>query len=177
MSSVATSPATPTGKGEAGEWYAIQSKPREERRALEHLENQGYRVFYPMWETKKRRRGKTVVVKEALFPNYLFVYLRAGVDNWQPIRSTRGVLRMVAFGNKPAPVPYNVIAAIEHRLQQHEPTDALVEGDAVLVQTADSAEMEAIFSRYDGEERVIVLLTLLQRVREVRAPVGQVKKR
>lgn len=174
---VAQQPAAPTGTGCAGEWYAVQSKPREEQRALENLENQGYTVFYPTWKVAKLRGGKEVPTTEALFPGYLFVHLQAGVDNWHPIRSTRGVLRMVAFGRKPTPVPSNVVAAIQQRLQQMGCKKALTKGDKVSIASKTGTEIDAIFSRYDGEERVIVLLTMMQRVREVRVPVAQVKKR
>lgn len=175
---VAQQPAAPTGTGCAGEWYAVQSKPREEQRALENLENQGYTVFYPTWQVAKLRGGKEVPTTEALFPGYLFVHLQAGVDNWHPIRSTRGVLRMVAFGRKPTPVPSNVVAAIQQRLQQPAPSSALAKGDKVSVAAAFAGtELDAVFSHYDGDARVIVLLTMMQRVREVRVPVAQVKKR
>jgi len=179
MEGVAKAPAAPVSETEAGEWYAVQTKPREEQKAVEHLENQGYYVFFPMWEVKKLQRGKEVTKQEPLFPNYLFVYLRAGVDNWGPIRSTRGVQRMVAFGSRPMPVPTNIIENIAARLQQHEPDKPLSAGDRVVVATSNEAgtELEAIFSRYDGEERVIVLMTLLQQVREVKVPMSQVAKK
>ncbi|WP_332455243.1 transcription termination/antitermination NusG family protein, partial [Pseudomonas fragi] len=34
---------------------------------------------------------------ESLFPGYLFIHMPPGA-NWAPLRSTRGVARVVAFG-------------------------------------------------------------------------------
>ena len=57
---------------------------------MEHLERQGYCVFHPRLHVEQLRRGRPVVVEQALFPDYLFIRLQAGVDNFGPVRSTRG---------------------------------------------------------------------------------------
>lgn len=178
MSPFAQHPASPAPSGEAGEWYLIQTKPRQEAKAHEHLLNQGYEVFFPQLHVAKLAKGQETKRQEPLFPNYLFVYLRAGVDNWSPIRSTRGVLRMVVFGGRPRPVAASIINTIQTRLQNKQEIKALTKGDKLLVNTGGDSEaaLEAVFQRYDGEERVIVLLTLLQRQQEVKVKVSQVRK-
>lgn len=176
MSPMAKHPASPAQAGEAGEWYLIQTRPRQEARAYEHLTNQGFEVFFPKFLVARLSKGQETQRQEPLFPNYLFVYLRAGVDNWSPIRSTRGVLRMVTFGGRPRPVAATIIEAIQDRLQDMQTTNALSQGDKLLVSTSDDpkAALEAVFQRYDGEERVIVLLTFLQRQQEVSVKLSQI---
>jgi len=178
MSLTAKCPASPAPEGEKGEWYLIQTRPRQEARAHEHLANQGFEVFYPRLTVARLNKGQESQRQEPLFPNYLFVRLRAGTDNWSPIRSTRGVLRMVTFGGRPRPVAASIIAAIQDRLQSTSVSKALTQGDRLLVNTSDDpkAALDAVFQRYDGEERVIVLLTLLQRQQEVSVPIAQVQK-
>lgn len=174
----AQQPASPAQPGEASEWYLVQTRPRQESRANEHLINQGYEVFYPQLTRVRLSKGQECTREESLFPNYLFVRLRAGVDNWSPIRSTRGVLRMVVFGGCPRPVANDIIEAIQARLQQTPVEKPLTVGDKLLINTGTdaSAALEAVFQRYDGEERVIVLLSLLQREQEVKVDLAQVKK-
>lgn len=178
MSPVAQQPANPAQQGEKGEWYLIQTRPRQEARANEHLANQGYEVFFPQFITVRLYKGQERTREEPLFPNYLFVRLCAGVDNWAPIRSTRGVLRMVTFGGRPRPVADTIVTAIQARLQHMATPHALAAGDPVLINTSDdpAATLEGVFQRYDGEERVIVLLTLLQRQQEVKVSLSQIKK-
>ncbi|RML53195.1 Transcription antitermination protein RfaH, partial [Pseudomonas syringae pv. maculicola] len=48
-------------------------------------------------------------VEEALFPGYLFIHMDQVHDNWYPIRSTRGVSRIVTFGGHPVPVRDHLI--------------------------------------------------------------------
>lgn len=38
-------------------WYIVCTKPREERRASEHLHNQGFEVFLPFTWGRRRRAG------------------------------------------------------------------------------------------------------------------------
>jgi len=70
---------------------------------VEHLARQGYCVFHPRLHVEQLRRGRPVVVEQALFPDYLFIRLQAGVDNFGPVRSTRGVAHLVGFGDVPVP--------------------------------------------------------------------------
>jgi len=93
-------------------WYAIHTKPSQEKTAREHLERQGYEVFLPLIKAKKRLRGKWTNRIEALFPRYLFIRLAMFEDNFAPIRSTRGVHRIVRFGNYPAQVPSDFVRAL-----------------------------------------------------------------
>ena len=72
------------------QWYLVQARPRQAELAVEHLERQGYCVFHPRLHVEQLRRGRPVVVEQALFPDYLFIRLQAGVDNFGPVRSTRG---------------------------------------------------------------------------------------
>lgn len=71
-------------------WYLIKVKPREELRAIENLEPQGFEAYCPTY----LELGRETV----LFPGYVFVRL-CGKDlgRYHKIRSTRGVSRIVAF--------------------------------------------------------------------------------
>ena len=97
------------------QWYLVQARPRQAELAVEHLERQGYCVFHPRLHVEQLRRGRPVVVEQALFPDYLFIRLQAGVDNFGPVRSTRGVAQLVGFGT--VPVPFD--AALVEGLRRH----------------------------------------------------------
>jgi len=148
-------------------WYLIQTKPRQEARAEEHLERQQFECFRPLrplCEPRKSRR----VQEEELFPGYLFIRIDMN-NSWYPIRSTRGVCRIVAFGGTPCPVPEALIEQIRKRTQPSLITPAFRQGETVLVRTGDS-DLQAIFLCDDGEERAVILLNLLQREQRVSLP-------
>ena len=93
-------------------WYLIYTKPRQERCALDNLQWQGYECYFPTMPAEKLRFGKLGVVDQALFPRYLFIRLGQGpaAQSWAPIRSTKGVSRLVSFGTIPAKVDDALIA-------------------------------------------------------------------
>ncbi|PVZ15712.1 MULTISPECIES: transcription termination/antitermination NusG family protein [unclassified Pseudomonas] len=140
------------------QWYLIQTKARQEARAEEHLRRQHLECYRPV---KADAKG----AEQALFPGYLFLRM-APTDSWFPIRSTRGVARVVAFGPAPCAVPEALVEQVRQRLAGQPPLRA---GEPVRVQ-AGSGELQAIFLCNDGDQRAMILLNLLQRQQRVSLP-------
>lgn len=159
-----------TGK----QWYLIQCKPRQDMRALENLERQGYQCLLPTHEVERLQKGKLQQLTEPLFPGYLFIHLDRLDDNWLPIRSTRGVNQIVAFGGRPAPVPETIVSKLQRTDTGVVP--ALIAGDRVALNDPGLQQIEAIFLERNGDERVLLLLTLLQREVVVSVPLARVQK-
>ena len=147
-------------------WYLVQSKPRNEPRALENLLRQGYETYLPLMEVERLQRGKLLKKMEPLFPRYLFLHLEEGNDNWGPIRSTLGVAGMVRFGLAYATVPDPVVEAIRERTQEIRKTLFKV-GDSVQVVGGPLTGLEGVFEIADGEQRSFVLLEFMQKQQRV----------
>ncbi len=160
----------------ATHWYAVQCKPMEDERAEINLERQGFIVFRPKARVRKRSRGRMVTREESLFPRYLFLSLEPGVDNYYPIRSTRGVLGLVRFGLNPTPVPTQVITLIQERTDPVTGCVDLVLKDAfkpnqpVTILDGPFKGYEALFLRRTGEERVMVLLEIMKQPQRLQLP-------
>ncbi|MCT7654860.1 transcriptional activator RfaH [Oceanimonas sp. NS1] len=86
-------------------WYLAHCRPREEERALLHLDNQQIETFCPLIEVKKLIRGKRVLRNEALFPGYLFLRADLEQTSCATLGSTRGIRNLVRFGGTPAWCP------------------------------------------------------------------------
>lgn len=157
----------------AKRWYLLQCKPRQDQRALEHLERQGYRCLQALHSIESLHKGQLRVLDEPLFPGYLFIHLDKVEDNWLPIRSTRGVTRIVAFGGRPTAVPEEVIDRL-NRPQAASIIPALLPGDSVRIDEPGLRQIDAIFLARDGDERVVLLLKLLQRDALVKVPLSRV---
>ncbi|GGC06905.1 transcription antitermination protein RfaH [Marinobacterium zhoushanense] len=157
-------------------WYVVQSKPGQAARACTELENQGYDVFFPQVSVEKIKRGKRVEQIEPLFPGYLFIYLSEVESNWRPIRSTRGVARMVSFGNNPAIVPHNVVEALRSKLRRDkEPVHQLQVDQKVEIAEGPFRGLDAVFLQYDGEQRAFLLLELLGRWQKLSVDLKDIK--
>ncbi|MFH7611721.1 transcription termination/antitermination NusG family protein, partial [Pseudomonas syringae pv. tagetis] len=67
------------------------------------------------------RTGARALAGEPLFAGYLFIRMDQVQDNWYPIRSSRGVSRIVTFGGQPVPVRDHLIEQIRQRLSPPAP--------------------------------------------------------
>lgn len=157
-------------------WYAVQCKSRQEGRAFENLKRQGFACYLPTISVEKLQLGRRTEVREPLFPGYLFINLEAS-DNWQPVRSTRGVIQIVRFDEQPLPLQDEIIEAIRERLGSHcVKVPYLQRGERVRITEGSFANLEAIFVASDGTERVMLLMNILQREQTLIFPVASVRK-
>ena len=161
---------------DSARWYLIQCRPREDERALQNLERQEYQCYAPSHRVERWRQGRRWCVNEPLFPGYLFVHLDRVHDNWQPIRSTRGVHRVVSFNGEPPAVPDQIIEGIRMRLNAAPVTQRFRPGERVRIAEGAFAEIEAIFVASKGEERVILLLDILSQEQRLSFPASSVVK-
>ena len=161
-------------------WYLVHTKPRQERRALENLERQGYPCYLPIFPVQKVRRAKLTTVEESLFPRYLFIKLDIGPQgmDWGPIRSTMGVSRLVRFGLEAAKVDQNIINFLRERetAVRDKPTEHFTSGERLTVIEGPFAGLDAVFQLADGEKRVIVLIEMLARQVKVAVAPGSLRK-
>jgi transcriptional antiterminator RfaH len=161
-------------------WYLVHTKPRQEHCALQNLQNQGYSCYLPMLACEKLQRGKLEVVHTALFPRYLFIELDTQLNgkSWSPIRSTKGVSRLVCFGSEPARIPEELIAALQQHEQQagQQPAQLFTKGQKVHITDGPFQGLEAIYDMADGESRVMVLIELLSKPVRVPLSPAQLKK-
>ena len=147
-------------------WFAVYTKPRQEKIALENLERQGFHCFLPMAINPYQRRSASKLRVEPLFPRYLFLNAVADQQSLGPVRSTRGVATLVRFGLELARLSETVITAIHQRcdpetgLVKLDP-DTVRPGDTVKVFDGPLAGLEGVFKERKGEKRALLLAKLL----------------
>ncbi|AXS82531.1 transcription/translation regulatory transformer protein RfaH [Marinobacter sp. Arc7-DN-1] len=156
-------------------WYALQLKPAQGDRALANLQNQDIACFFPKITVEKIKAGKRSKKLEPLFPGYLFVNLEQTDPMWAKLRSTRGVLRIVGFANKPAAISDEVIQHIKDSLYSVAEQGGIKPGQAVQLNEGPFEGINAIFQAYDGEARAIVLINFMQKQQRVKVPVSALK--
>lgn len=157
-------------------WYAIQHKPGQGERALDNLQYQDVRCFYPKIAVEKIQAGKCSRRLEPLFPGYLFINIDQRDPLWAKLRSTRGVLRLVSFANKPATIDDDVIDHIRHSLDTVTEHGGIKPGDTLQLQNGPFSGLDAVFQAYDGQERAIVLISFMQRMQRVKVSVSALKR-
>lgn len=149
-------------------WYVVHSKPREEKKALENLQKQGFECFLPMIKLEKLIRGRIKSVTEPLFSRYLFIQTQSQNQNFSVIKYTLGVNKLVAFGPLPSKVNDSLIETIRslESLLGRE-----INGSQPLIRSGDDVSMvegplkglRGIFHESSGNKRAFVLIELLHK--------------
>ena len=145
-------------------WYLVASKPKQEFRAVEQLENQGIKAYSPSVKVEKIVRGKAKIITEALFAGYLFVHLSNQSPLWHKVRSTRGVRDWIRFAGEVATIPTNLVEKLV--TVDEEPEHQIVinrfrEGQSVRILSGPFVGLEGVFDKSDGESRAMVLVEFL----------------
>lgn len=160
-------------------WYAIHTLPRGEEKALQHLQQQGYKAFLPRFHKTRRHARKMEVVIAPLFPRYMFVNLDLTCDHWLPISSTRGVAYVVRQKGCPIAIPEGVIEALMSRadIQEVVPLSSLElfnAGSTLEIVEGAFAGQTGIFEKMNDNERVQLLLNVLGREVKIAVSVHSV---
>ena len=163
-------------------WFLVYTKAREEVRAKENLENQGFETFLPMVAYEKMNQSKSISF-ETMFPRYLFIKVNVERDNWTQIKSTRGVSHLVVFGHKFAEVPRQVVAFIKTRVDDNDFVKQKVtrqefqKGDKLIVEKGVFKDKEATFLSRKSKERVRILLKFVNHLITAEIPASDVGKK
>jgi len=161
-------------------WYAAYTQLHGEAKAVDHLQRQGYALYLPRYRRLVRHARKRVLVVRPLFPRYLFVGLDRLTQRWRPIRSTVGVVGLVASGDEPVPVAPEIIETLRRR--EHDgafdllsPAQRLRVGDAVRVTEGPFEDLIGRLLSVADHERVFILLDLLGRSVRAEVPAAAVE--
>ena len=165
-------------------WYVIHTKPRQEFRAQENLQNQGFEVYLPTISKEVIRSKSLEARPEPLFARYLFIQLDQLHSNWYPIRSTRGVHQMLRFGmnTDPVKVPNELLELIKEQAKSFgQTTQKIFElNEQVMIQEGPmkglSGSFQEIQQQASGEIRAMVLIDLLGKLQKIQVPVATLSK-
>jgi transcriptional antiterminator RfaH len=150
-------------------WFLVFTKPAAEAAAQRNLQRQGYKVYFPRLIRPVLRRGRWGERAVALFPRYLFVQLDTARQSMGPMRSTLGVSSIVHFGAEATRVPDEIVDGLCSRadpvsgLHRLRSPRALDPGASVRVIAGALEGLQGVFEREVGEDRAVVLLSLLGR--------------
>lgn len=148
------------------QWFAIQVAAKKEWLVATVLGAKGYEYFLPLG---RRVKPRSSAVDPPLFPGYVFC--RFGTEVLGPVITTPGVIRIVGFGNRPAPVDDSEIEnirRIEAAGMAAESCSFPKTGERVLIRSGPLTGVEGVLVTSDRPEWLVVCVTLLQRSIRVR---------
>ena len=152
----------------ASNWYVVHTHPHAEAKSAVHLRRQGFMVYLPRYNKKRRHARKLLIVAAPLFPRYLFVGMDCERQRWRAVSSTIGVSHLICHGEKPACVPSIVIDEIRAREDASgivclDNRPQFAPGDKVRIAAGAFSDCLGLFECGNDRDRVAVLLDLLGR--------------
>jgi transcription antitermination factor NusG len=136
-------------------WFVINTKPKKEFQVEKLFTEGGIKIYNPKYLHENKIK--------AFFPGYGFIYFDFPAQ-YQLVRYTRGVKRVVGNKHSPTPIPEEVI----HEIKSRE-IDGLIElykygeepevGDEIEVMEGPLKGLRGIFKKeLTAKERVLILL-------------------
>ncbi len=136
-------------------WYVLNTKPKKEFQVERLFQEGGIEVYNPKYRQENRIRP--------FFPNYQFIHFDFP-QQYQLVKYTRGVKRVVGNREGPIPVPERVLSEIRSRevagLIELEKYGAEPDpGDEIEVVEGPLKGLRGIFQKeIDEKQRVLILL-------------------
>ena len=136
-------------------WYVLNTKPKKEAQVERLFVEGGFAVYCP-----KHMGGKRV---QPFFPGYAFLAFEFPAQ-YQTVRYTRGVKRIVGNDDGPIPIPEEVIGSLKQRerdglivLEKYGQEPRV--GDEIEVMEGPLKGLKGVFQKEIGDkERVTILL-------------------
>jgi transcriptional antiterminator RfaH len=147
-------------------WFAICTNPKQEDRAYYNLRASSVECFNPKIQESRRNQftGAVTLIARPLFPRYIFACFSVR-SALRTVRFTRGVLKVVSFNFKPAPIDNEVIELMKSRVGKDgflKVGEALKPGDKVRIKDGPWIAMVGVIERNtQASERVQILLTAI----------------
>lgn len=154
-------------------WFVAQTKTGGEALAQLNLERQQFGTFLPRSYRTIRHARAIRTVRSAFFPGYVFVRFDPERDRWRSIDGTIGVIRLVKAEDRPLPAPVGLVEALIAATRDDGALDlagALSPGAEVRVIGGPFADQLAVVESMRGEDRVRVLLAIMNQSVPVEVP-------
>jgi transcription antitermination factor NusG len=149
-----------------GEWFAVQTKPRHEKKAAFELEEKDVQVFLPLHNVVHQWSDRRREVQLPLFPNYIFVRIGANVSERTVVLRTSGVRSFVGMRGTGSSVPEEEIDAIQRVLAKKVPFTNypfLSVGQKVRIRGGSLDGVQGILTAASNDRSLVVSVECIQR--------------
>jgi transcription termination/antitermination protein NusG len=152
-------------------WFAVQTKPRHEKRVTAELEEKGVAVFLPLFSALHQWSDRRREVQLPLFSNYAFVRISEDRTARVTVLRTNGVRGFVGARGIGVPIPNEQIDAVQTILKEKVPFTLypfLSIGQKVRIRGGSLDGIQGILSTVNDDRSLIVSVEGVQRSLAIR---------
>ena len=150
--------AIPRHQPNGGDWYAIQTRYRCEKKVTDALTRKGFETFIPLLRETHCWSDRKKVIDTPLFSGYTFARLKPSTSVKRMVVQTMGVIGFVASGGGIIPVPPRQVEDLRKLLSQPVPcalAPFLNIGRRVRVRGGCLDGLEGILAQNDAKHLVV----------------------
>ena len=155
-----------TAPEEPSFWFAVQTRPRHEKKVNSELREKGIRSFLPLHLERRRWSDRYQWVELPMFSQYLFVKMLPSAESRLRVLQTAGIVQFVGTTVCGTPIPDEQIeslhAIVAHRIHatSHE---FLRVGEKVRIRGGVLDGIEGILSSIRNDKSLVVSVDLIQK--------------
>jgi transcription antitermination factor NusG len=161
----------PSPVAEAGAWFAIQTKPRHEKRVAHELEEKDVQVFLPLYTALRQWSDRRQEVHLPLFPSYVFVRIGGTRGHRTVVLQTNGVRSFIGMHGTGVMVPDEEIETIQKLLAERVSFTNypfLNIGQRVRIRGGSLDGIHGILTAVSNDRTLVVSIECIQRSLAIR---------
>jgi len=147
-------------------WFAVQTKPRHEKKVNLELREKGIHSFLPLHREKRKWSDRQQWIELPLFSQYVFVRVPATNESRTRVLQTRGILQFVGTSGRPTPIPDEQVESVqvisEHRIPM-TPHEFLRVGARVRIRGGALNGIEGVLAAIKNDKSLVVSVDLIQK--------------
>ncbi len=150
----------------SAQWYAVQTRPRHEKKIAVELDRMGIINYVPLITETHLWSDRRKAVEVPLFPGYAFVHTSLSPQARVSVLRVWGVLNFVGPQQRGTPILDSEIDSIRVLLRnrlQPRPYPFLKVGQRVVVRGGSLDGLEGIFAGHNGSKYLVVSVGAIQR--------------
>jgi transcription antitermination factor NusG len=151
---------------EAFFWFAVQTRPRHEKKVNLELREKGVHSFLPLHREKRRWSDRHRWIELPLFSQYLFVRVPISAESRAWVLKTTGVVQFVGAPGRGTPIPDEQIDSLQAIAAQRIPMtthEFLRVGERVRIRGGALEGIEGILSAIMNDRSLVISVDLIQK--------------
>jgi transcription antitermination factor NusG len=158
--------ANPVRELEAAAWFAVQTRPRHEKKVSAELQEKGVSAFLPLVSRTRQWSDRSRVVEMPLFPQYVFVRIAQTLQTRVSVLRTNGITNFVGTRGIGVPIPDEQIERVQTVVARGIPVTPhsfLNVGKRIRIRGGALDGLQGILTAVNGDQTLVVSVELIQR--------------
>jgi transcription antitermination factor NusG len=152
-------------------WFAIETRPRHEKKVSIGLRDKGVDIFLPLFSEKHNWSDRRRIIEMPVFPRYVFVRIEPTVSARIPVLRTSGVMSFVGNRGIGTAIPDVQVESVRSVISLGLPFThyAFLDiGQKVRIRGGALDGVEGILAAINGDQSLVVSVEMICRSLAIR---------